>query len=782
MLTTSKQRRSWKGPAAAAGLLLAISGCMPPGPKALLDGERLLGAGRAEEAIRRLRTAVEILPSNAQAWNHLGLAYHEAGRPAEAMQAYDRALQIDRNLTVAYFNSGCLHLEQGQPALAVDSLWAYVGLQPRVVEGWVKLGQAQLRSKKWEQAERSFLEALRLHPARVEALNGLGVAYHQRRKVREAWQSFTNAVSRDPSFAPAWLNLGVIAHQNGAKLPAIEAYRQYAKLRPDRAQRMELLEVIRQLQGPPASTIQLPPAPLGNGPASSNPPAASPAFPAQPRASIPKPLLDPAPNSISTEPAPELTTTHTPALARPPPDPVEKVESVVKATEEPETRPATTSAPTSAPAPAPVVQSSAAVPSDASTPGVLPSEAALTQTSSNAPDSFVLPPTTTVPSTAASIEDAVRGLTNVPAPPVERVELAPSEPILAAVRDENTPPPAEPETAPQSAASSTEPPPLVRPIPAQRPASSSERSEKRGFWSRANPVNWFDSDSTGASSNAEKGTSSTAEESGGSSWKWANPVSWFKGSGDPGSDGERGSKPGTGAVDGISPTPDPMTVTSNPITNTQTTLVPVKPASDVGRETRVASIDRSGVIRPKAVSPKPAVDPVSEMRRYAYLKPALPDPGDRVAARVRLSVALQEHRRERFAVAIQSYEEAVKLDPSFTEAFQNLAVAALQAGDVKRALSAGETALVLQPQSAGARVNFALALDQAGFPVDAAEEAERVVASKPDDVAAHLLLGNLNAQKLGRAEQARIHYMRVIELEPDHPQSIAIRRWLAGRP
>jgi len=754
---------------------------MPPGPKALLDGERLLGAGRAEEAIRRLRTAVEILPSNAQAWNHLGLAYHEAGRPAEAMQAYDRALQLDRNLTVAYFNSGCLHLEQGQPALAADSLWAYVGLQPRVVEGWVKLGQAQLRSKKWDQAEKSFLEALRLHPARVEALNGLGVAYHQRRKVREAWQSFTNAVSRDPSFAPAWLNLGVIAHQNGAKLPALEAYRQYANLRPERAQQMDLQGVIRQLQGPPASAIQLPPAPLGSGQTTSNPPATS----AQPRASSPKPASDTGPDTASTASASPSPDTNAPTLARPPPDKVEKVESVAKVTEEPETRPATASAPTSVPSPAPIVPSPSESVPDPSSPGLVASEAASAQGTSNAPDSFVLPPTTPISVSAASIEDAVRGLTNVPAPPVERVELAPSEPILSEVRDETPQPPAaEPETATPSTASTSEPPPLVRPVTAQRASSTSERSEKRGFWSRANPVNWFDSEDPRESAGDEKSTEPTSGESGGGTWKWANPVSWFKGSGEPNSDGEKVAKRGSGTSDETQPTREAVTAISSPATNAATQEVAVKPASttESGRETRVASLDRSSATRSKAGTPKPVVEPVPEIKRYAYLKPPLPEPGDRVAARVRLSLALQEHRRERLAAAIQSYEEAVKLDPSFTEAFQNLAVAALQAGDVKRALSAGETALVLQPQSAGARVNFALALDQAGFPMDAAVEAERAVAAKPDDVAAHLLLGNLNAQKLGRTEQARVHYMRVIELEPNHPQSIAIRRWLAGRP
>jgi len=164
------------------------------------------------------------------------------------------------------------------------------------------------------------------------------------------------------------------------------------------------------------------------------------------------------------------------------------------------------------------------------------------------------------------------------------------------------------------------------------------------------------------------------------------------------------------------------------------------------------------------------------------LNPAKPETGDRAAAKNVLAQAMQEHRRDRTDVAVRLYEEALRLDPSLPEARQNLAVAALQLGDLPRALSEGETALALQPGTAMARLNFALALDRAGFPVDAAAEAEKVVAAKPDDIGAHLLLGNLNAQKLDRTDRAKAHYRRVIELEPNHPQSVAIRRWLAGAP
>jgi superkiller protein 3 len=139
-----------------------------------------------------------------------------------------------------------------------------------------------------------------------------------------------------------------------------------------------------------------------------------------------------------------------------------------------------------------------------------------------------------------------------------------------------------------------------------------------------------------------------------------------------------------------------------------------------------------------------------------------------------------EHRRGRLDNAVAAYQEALREDPSFFDAEQNLSAAHLEQDDLPQSLAASERALVLRPDSDPARLNFALALDRAGFPVDAAAEAQRIAERQPDDIAAHLLLGNLYAQKLNDPARARTHYLRVIELSPEHPESLAIRRWLAN--
>ncbi|MGE3311832.1 MAG: tetratricopeptide repeat protein [Limisphaerales bacterium] len=845
MLTTSKPSRGLRRRALAAALAALLAGCTPPGPRALLDGERLIREGRSEDAIRRLRAAVQFLPANAQAWNHLGLAYHGAKRPTEAAEAYQRALRLDRNLAVVYFNTGCLYLEYGEATLAADAMWAYVGLQPRVVEGWVKLGQAQLRTRKWDQAERSFEEALRLNPTRVDAWNGLGVALQHGRKVREAWQAFTNAVMRDPGFAPAWLNLGVIAHHNGAATKASQAYRQYARLRPQNALNLNLAAVIGSLEAsvaPPAiqTPAEVPAARSEPSPARSDSPKPSPS----PAAAVPRAAVDPPdpgeriPETVGVVSS-QVQGVDDPALARPPPGKEAAAPTASVVTESPTavTPPAdpiqaTSSLPSSADsqaAPTLVVEEPAPnpEPSEGDPPAVsvvasVPasqgsvSDAVLARalelpgpSTTPEPDpvpapELVVPVTSATTAGSGSVSGSGSGsgsgskaaaAVSVPAEPMDRVEIQPAENLVMGVRDENVAPAA----AGSGMAEEDGLPPLIRPVAAQRSTPGTDRVEKRGFWSRANPVSWFGSDESERKPSEEVAEVAEAKSEGtgeGGSWRWANPMTWFRGTsetnlavsaGEPSATGDSNGSLGGSTGSGAETSPGAIAMD----------LRMPEGKSEIGLTNREVASPRAGgttsvrraqapmwASRPVASGSDPVVEraPAPEIRRYVYLRPAKPAPGDRSAAEGVLAQAQEEHRRDRTVEAVRLYEEALRLDPALSEAYLELAVAAMELGDVRRALAAGEAALTLQPQARVARLNFALALDQAGYPVDAAAEAEKVVSAKPDLVSAHLLLGNLNAQKLGRPSEARAHYLRVIELEPEHPQSVAIRRWLARNP
>ena len=230
--------------------LVLLSGCTPPGPRALLEGKRLIDAGQYPQAILKLKAASTLLGgTNAVAWNYLGLAYQHAGEVAEAEWAYQRALQVNHDLSEVYYNRGCLWLAQNKLEAAKGEFTAYTLHRPNAAEGFLKLGTTQLRAREPSAAEKSFNEALRLNPQNPEAMNGLGLAKLQRGRAAEAEQCFESALKHQPDYRPALLNLAIVAHQYLRDRPlALQKYREYLALKPAPANADALAATVRQLE------------------------------------------------------------------------------------------------------------------------------------------------------------------------------------------------------------------------------------------------------------------------------------------------------------------------------------------------------------------------------------------------------------------------------------------------------------------------------------------------------------------------------------------------------
>ncbi len=181
--------------------------------------------------------------------------------------------------------------------------------------------------------------------------------------------------------------------------------------------------------------------------------------------------------------------------------------------------------------------------------------------------------------------------------------------------------------------------------------------------------------------------------------------------------------------------------------------------------------------KPKIIPPAPPAFP-----RYLYLSPRKPRAGDRKSAERAFVQAEDAQQRHDWPAAVDAYQKAARLDPSWFEAQYNYGVMAYDLGDFSQALAADEMALAIQPGSTGARYNFALALKSAGYMTDAEIELRKVIAADPNDVKAHLALGNLYAQQLRNPASARTEYLKVLALDPRNPKATDIQFWLSANP
>ncbi len=302
-------------------LALVVAGCTPRGARALLEGRRLLNAGDPTNAVARLQVATALLPTNAVAWNYLGLACHQARQTTNALAAYHKALSLQPNLYEARFNLGCLYFEQGRFEAAKTTFTGCTVQRPNDPAGWLWLGWTQLRGRDSVGADRSFREVLRLQPQQPQALNGLGLGALQRNRPRDAVQFFTAALKAQPGYRPALLNLALTWHHSLRNpTQALSHYREYLALTPRAADWEAVNTVVRALDqelaqaaAPPVTPTNAvaatPAAPPVTAPKPEPPAAHPPAAPSTPAAA----------KTTPPPPAPQPVTVILPPAAKPPP-------------------------------------------------------------------------------------------------------------------------------------------------------------------------------------------------------------------------------------------------------------------------------------------------------------------------------------------------------------------------------------------------------------------------------------------------------------------------------
>ena len=323
-------------------VIALMAGCTPPGPRALLQGKRLLEEGKYEAALEKLRRAASLMQTNAQAWNYLGLACHHAARAAEAADAYQKALKFNHDLVVVHYNLGCLLLEQNKLDAAQNELTAFTLHQGNSFDGWLKLGTvqlrmsevapAQLRTRELGAAEKSFGESLRLNSQDPEALNNLGLVQLQLHRQREALADFNAALKQQPNYGPALLNLATISQVFLKDRPlALRKYREYLALKPRPANWEAVYAAAQQLAwelSPPARPVTNSPAPMATAAPTNTPPHLA---AANTNTSTPRPETNLARLEPSSNPPARAAS---PARPAPPPEPVTQPK-VVQLTEAP---------------------------------------------------------------------------------------------------------------------------------------------------------------------------------------------------------------------------------------------------------------------------------------------------------------------------------------------------------------------------------------------------------------------------------------------------------------
>ena len=218
------------------------------------------------------------------------------------------------------------------------------------------------------------------------------------------------------------------------------------------------------------------------------------------------------------------------------------------------------------------------------------------------------------------------------------------------------------------------------------------------------------------------------------------------------------------------------------LTNRPPVEVTVPPVTPTNRPP--VKIAKTTVTQPSVAPDTPKkteVKAVPGVVRYRYVKPKRPEPGavvDPEGLTKMFEKALHQHRINELDAAIDGYRKVLQVNPAYQQAYVNIALALQVQGEVKQALPVYEKALAINPFSKVTRHGFASALSRSEYYVDAAKEFHGLLDLYKNDLSAHLALGGLYSDHLKDPDKASVHFRKVLELSPQHPQATGIRQWL----
>ena len=163
----------------------------------------------------------------------IAVRYHQAGQLQAADEIFRRILAVDPSDADAWNLLGVLQVQRGRSDVGVQYIRRALALRPDWAEALFNLGWALREEKKSEEAAGCLRRALELKPEYVEAHDTLGVVLQEQGKLAQAVAFHRRALELNPDYAAAHNNLGMVLLAQGNVDEAVACYRRAFELRPD---------------------------------------------------------------------------------------------------------------------------------------------------------------------------------------------------------------------------------------------------------------------------------------------------------------------------------------------------------------------------------------------------------------------------------------------------------------------------------------------------------------------------------------------------------------------
>lgn len=189
-----------------------------------LQGNRLLDAGRLDEAASSYRQALSLDARSASALVNLGYVLIELGRQIEAAPVLDQALALDPTNVDANFMLGRIAVDQRDLPMGIDHFEKVLHAQPNFLLAYALLCRAHFDAGQAEQAKAVALAGLELDATLVDLHYHLGNILLLGGEAERAIASYRAALVLQPHYAEVRSNLGHALAKQGRIDEARESY------------------------------------------------------------------------------------------------------------------------------------------------------------------------------------------------------------------------------------------------------------------------------------------------------------------------------------------------------------------------------------------------------------------------------------------------------------------------------------------------------------------------------------------------------------------------------
>ncbi|MCB1477461.1 MAG: sulfotransferase [Tepidamorphaceae bacterium] len=166
--------------------------------------------GRYDVAERCFRNVIRIKPDYADAYNNLGMIFHDQRRLLDARDCYEQVLKLKPYDAEAHNKLGAILIETGDFDAAAKSCLRAIDIDPGLADAYMNLSDICYGASNLEKAAEHCGKALSLRPDDPEILTKMGTIYSSWGRFDEAADYYKRSIANKPEHTLAYALYGNI--------------------------------------------------------------------------------------------------------------------------------------------------------------------------------------------------------------------------------------------------------------------------------------------------------------------------------------------------------------------------------------------------------------------------------------------------------------------------------------------------------------------------------------------------------------------------------------------